>query len=82
MKPVTEHLQENGHNRREFLQRLIRYPAVIALVAIGGSLELRSMKAGSQTLCSRGSLCQGCLLLPECELPQAVQSRETNQQVR
>jgi len=82
MKPGSEHLSAETHNRREFFRRIVRYPAAIALVAIGGGLEMRSIKMAGQGQCSRGSLCGGCLLLTDCELPQAVQTRGTNNTVR
>jgi hypothetical protein len=82
MRPGSEHLPTEGQNRREFFRRILRYPAAIALVAIGGGLEMRSIKMGEKAQCSRGSLCGGCLLLTKCELPQAVQSREANKIVR
>ena len=82
MKSGSEHLPSGAQNRREFFRRIIRYPAAVALVAIGGGLEMRSIKLAGQGQCSRGSLCGGCLLLTDCELPQAVQSRGTNNTVR
>jgi hypothetical protein len=82
MKSGPENIINEAHNRREFFRRIIRYPAAIALVAIGGGLEMRSIKMAGQGQCSRGSLCGGCLLLTDCELPQAVQTRGTNKSVR
>lgn len=82
MKSGPENVNADAHNRRGFFRRIVRYPVAIALVAIGGGLEMRSIKMAGQSQCSRGSLCGGCLLLPDCDLPQAVSSRGTNNVAR
>lgn len=71
MSVPLEPMNDQPQNRREFFRSAIRYPLLLGLVAAGGALEMRSMRLGRQSQCDVNSTCGACRLLPECQLPQA-----------
>jgi len=66
--------------RREWLRRLVRYPLLAALGAVGAWLAVKPSGTGpvqAGEACVNRGICRGCRRLSTCGLPHALMARSS-----
>ncbi len=61
-------------NRKDFINKIIRYGIFIFLVALSANLIVKRTSSGKK-LCEENEVCSSCKKLPTCTLPEANKTR-------
>jgi len=64
-------------SRRELFVGACRYAALAGVMAVGALALVKRRRLGREGVCINNGMCQGCGVLADCGLPQALYTKDT-----
>ena len=74
-------MQKNSSDnlgRREVLAATIRYAALGAMAAVGGTAFFKRRRLVREGICINDGICRGCGVFEDCGLPRALAAKESS----